>query len=190
MIALASLPDGRHAPPRRSPTAPRGLLPTLHDPATYTRFVTPTAAAILTTGRRTVANLPRTVGELAPGHDASYPRVMSVADWSGLELGCAPARFLLDHFVPGGPGDLVGGDTVDGHPGPKVYGKGRHRDAVRSSHSYSAWRYGHTWVVFAVLVKFPFATRRWALPVLVDLYRTPQVSKAEGVRHRTPAQRM
>jgi hypothetical protein len=41
-----------------------------------------------------------------------------------------------------------------------------------------------------VLVTFPFAARRWALPVLVDLYRTPEVSKAEGVRHRTPAQLM
>jgi hypothetical protein len=34
------------------------------------------------------------------------------------------------------------------------------------------------------------ATRRWALPILIDLYRTPEVSKAEGVRHRTPAQLM
>ena len=157
---------------------------------TYTRFVTPAAASILTTGRRTVADLLRTVGDLAPGHDASYRRVLSAAEWSGLELGCALARFLLDHLVPDGPVDLVGDDTADGHPGPKVYGKGRHRDAVRSSHSYTAWRYGHKWVVLAVLVKFPFATRRWALPVLVDLYRTPEVRTAEGVRHHTPAQLM
>ncbi len=157
---------------------------------TYTRFVTLAAAAILTTGRRTVANLLRTVGDLAPGHDASYRRVLSAAEWSGLELGCALARFLLDCLVPDGPVDLVGDDTVDGHPGVKVYGKGRHRDAVRSSHSYTAWRYGHKWVVLAVLVKFPFATRRWALPILVDLYRTPEISKAEGVRHRTPARLM
>ena len=39
-------------------------------------------------------------------------------------------------------------------------------------------------------MKFPFAARRRALPVLVDLDRTPEVSKAEGVRHRTPAQLM
>jgi hypothetical protein len=157
---------------------------------TYARFVTLAAAAILTTGRRTVANLLRTVGELAPGHDASYRRVLSAAEWSGLGLGCTLTRFLLDHLVPDGRVDLVGDDTVDGHPGPKVYGKGRHRDAVRSSHTYTAWRYGHKWVVLAVLVKFPFAARRWALPVLVDLYRTPEVSMAEGVRHRTPAQLM
>ncbi|QDU23300.1 hypothetical protein [Urbifossiella limnaea] len=48
---------------------------------TYTRFVTLAAAAILTTGRRTVANLLRTVGDLAPGYDASYRRVLSSAEW-------------------------------------------------------------------------------------------------------------
>jgi hypothetical protein len=175
-------------PPEAQPLL-AAFLPHFSHP-TYTRFVVLMAAAVLTTGRRTVANLLRTVGDLAPGTPASYRRVLSSAEWSGLELGCALARFLLTHLVPDGPVDLVGDDTVDGHKGPKVYGKGRHRDPVRSTHAYTAWRYGHKWVVLAVLVKFPFATRRWALPVLVDLYRPPEVSKAEGVRHRTPAQLM
>jgi len=156
-------------------------------PPTATRFVVLTAAAILTTGRRTVANLLRTVGALAAGHDASYRRVLSAARWSGLALGCALTRYLLDHLVPAGPVYLVGDDTVDGHPGRRVYGTGRHRDPVRSSHAFTAGRYGHRWGVIAVLVRFPFATRPWALPVLADLYRTPEVSRAEGVRHRTPA---
>jgi hypothetical protein len=111
-------------------------------------------------------------------------------EWSGLAVGCALARFLLAHVVPDGPVHLVGDDTVDGHPGPRVYGKGRHRDAVRSSHAFTAWRCGHRWVALAVLVQFPFAARRWARPVLVGLYRTPEVSRADGVRHRTPAQLM
>jgi len=125
---------------------------------THARFLTLAAAAVLTTGRRTVANLVRTLGRLAPGHDASYRRVLSAARWSGLELGCALAAYLLRHLVPDGPVYLVGDDTVDGHPGRRVYGKGRHRDPVRSSHAYTAWRYGHKWVVLAVLVKLPFAT--------------------------------
>lgn len=165
------------------------LLPHFTQP-TAARFTVLMAAAILTTGRRTVANPLRTVGRLAPGHDASYRRVMSAARWSGVQRGCTLARYLLDHLVPAGPVYLVGDDTVDGHPGRRVYGKGRHRDPVRSSHAFTAWRYGHRWVVLAVRVQFPFATRRWALPALVDLYRTPEVSKAEGVRHRTPAQLM
>jgi hypothetical protein len=42
--------------------------------------------------------------------------------------------------------------------------------------------------VLAVLVRFPLATRPWALPVLVDLYRSPDLDRAEGRRHKTPAQ--
>jgi hypothetical protein len=69
-----------------------------------------------------------------------------------------------------------------------VYGKARHRDPTRSSHAYTAWRYGHRWVVLAVLVRFPLANRPWALPVLVDLYRSPEQDHAKGRRHKTPAQ--
>jgi hypothetical protein len=157
---------------------------------TYQRASTLLVGAILTTGRRTVANLLRTLRQLAPGHPTDYRRVLSRAPWSGLRLGCALVRFLLDHVVPDGPVALVGDDTVDGHPGKRVYGKARHRDAVRSSHAYTAWRYGHKWVVLAVLVKFPFAARRWALPVLIDLYRTPELDRAEKRPHKTPAQLM
>jgi hypothetical protein len=67
---------------------------------------------------------------------------------------------------------LAGDDTVVAHPGPHVSGKARHRDPVRSWRAYIAWRYGHKWVVLSVLVHFPFAARRWALPVLVALYQS------------------
>jgi hypothetical protein len=157
---------------------------------TARRFVTLLVAALLTTGRRTVANLLRTLGPLAPGHRTSYQRVLSRAPWSAVAVGCALAAFILRHLLPDGPVVLVGDDTVDGHPGKHVYGKARHRDPVRSTHSYTAWRYGHKWVVLAILVRFPFATRRWALPVLVALYRAPALDRAEGRPHRTPAQLM
>jgi Transposase DDE domain len=68
-----------------------------------------------------------------------------------------------------------------------VFGKGRHRDGVRSTHSYTAYRWGHKWVVVSVLVKLPVATRPWALPVLVALYRPPEWDRMHGRRHKTPA---
>jgi DDE superfamily endonuclease/putative transposase ISC1217 len=153
---------------------------------TLLRFATLSAAAILTTGRRTIANLLRTLGPLAPGHRTTYQRLLSAARYSGLELGCALARFLLQHLVPDGTVYLVIDDTIDGHKGKCVYGKARHRDAVRSTHSYTAWRYGHRWIVLAILVRLPFTTRLWALPVLIDLYRSPEQDQAEGRPHRTP----
>jgi hypothetical protein len=79
---------------------------------------------------------------------------------------------------------------VEGHKGKRVYGKARHRDPVRPSHGHTAWRYGHRWVVLAVLVRFPWASRPWALPVLVDLYRSEEDNRKRGRPHRTPAQLM
>ena len=144
-------------------------------------------AAVLTTGRRTVANLLRTLGPVSQGHPTSYQRVFSAASWSGIQLGILLTGFLLDQVLPDGVVRLVGDDTVDGHKGKKVYGKARHRDPVRSTRTYTAWRYGHKWVVLAVLVQFPFATRPWALPILVDLYRSADDNRRRRRPHRTPA---
>jgi hypothetical protein len=157
---------------------------------TYHRFASLLAAAILTTGRRTVANLLRTLGALVRGYRTTYQRILSRAPWSGLRLGCALAGVILTHLAPDGAVALVGDDTVDGHLGKRVYGKARHRDPVRSSHAYTAWRWGHRWVVLAILVRFPWASRPWALPVLVDLYRSEDEDRRRGHPHRTPAQLM
>ena len=154
---------------------------------TYHRFLVLVLAAILTTGRRTVTNLLRTVRTQAPGHVSSYHRVFSQRRWSAWALARILITFLLDYVVPPGPVLLAGDDTVTEHPGPHVFGKGRHRDGVRSSHSYTAYRWGHKWVVVSVLVKLPFATRPWALPVLVALYRPPEWDHVHGTRHKTPA---
>jgi DDE superfamily endonuclease/Archaeal putative transposase ISC1217 len=147
---------------------------------TYQRFLVLLVAAILTTGRRTVSNLLRSVSGLAPGHPSSYHRVFSKRRWSSLRLARLLAKFILDHAVGDGPVFLAGDDTVDEHRGAKVHGKGCHRDPVRSTHSFTAYRWGHKWVVLTILVKFPFATRAWALPVLVALYRCAEKARAKG----------
>src|SRR4051812_49381812 len=87
-----------------------GLAPAFTRP-TYRRFVVLLAAAILTQGRHTVANLIRTLGPFATGHLTDYQRVLCRAPWSGLRLGCALARFILAHLVPDGVVTLVGDDT-------------------------------------------------------------------------------
>lgn len=165
------------------------LAPAFTQP-TFQRVVVLLSAALLTTGRRTVANLLRTARAFAQGDACSFRRVFSAARWSGLRLACLLTRFLLRHLLPAGPVTLVGDDTVCEHRGRQVYGKARHRDPVRSSHSYTAFRYGHKWVVLAVLVRFPFATRPWALPILVALCRAAELDRQEHRRHYTPAQQV
>jgi hypothetical protein len=172
---------------------PKAAQPLLHafagafTPPTFKRFVTLMLGAVLTTGRRTITSVLRSVGGLAPGHPSSYHRVFSRRRWSPWNLGHALADFIVRRWVPQGPVPLVGEDTVDEHRGAKVYGKGRHRDPVRSTKSYIAYRWGHKWVVLAILVPFPFATRPWALPVLIALYRSPQWDREHARRHKTPA---
>jgi hypothetical protein len=154
---------------------------------TYNRFLVLLLGAILTAGRQTITNIVRTVRQHATGHISSYHRVFSQRRWSAWELARILLTFLLNYVVPSGPMLLAGDDTVAERPGPHVFGKGRHRDGVRSTQSYMAYRWGHKWVVLSVLVKFPFAMRPWALPVLVALYRGPEWNQAHGTRHKTPA---
>ena len=154
--------------------------PTLH------RFVILMGSAVLCLGRRTVANILRTAAPSAQGHGTTYQRIFSSAEWSALRLACQICRLVLALIPAEQAVILVGDDTVDGHPGHKVYGKARHRDPVRSSQGCTARRYGHKWVVLAVLVRLPRANRPWALPVLVDLYRSEEDDRLRHRPHRTP----
>jgi hypothetical protein len=157
---------------------------------TFLRFAILLVAALLTVGSHTVANVLRTVGLLAAGDPSSYHRFFSCRRWSLLGLGRRLAGWILDRLIPAGPVYLAADDSVDEHPGDKVYGKGCHRDAVRSSHNYTAFRWGHKWLVVFVLVAVPGASRLWALPIFVILCHSEKEDKKQGRRHRTPAQRL
>jgi hypothetical protein len=157
---------------------------------TWVRFTFLMFAAILTMGQRTVSNVLRTMGNVVSGHACSYHRVFSRRRWSSWRVAYGLATFILRRWLPQGKVPLVGDDTVDEHRGKHVYGKACHRDAVRSTHSYTAYRWGHKWVVLAILVRFPFSNRPWALPVLVALYRSAEWNRKHKRRHKTPAELM
>lgn len=154
---------------------------------TFERMLVIGVGAVLARGRRTVTNIVWTMGELATGDCSAYHRVFSRAPWNLRLLGRTLAGLVIE-LVPDEWVVVAVDDTTAGHKGAKVYGKGCHHDAVRSSHVHTAWKWGHRWVVLAVIVKFPFASRPWALPVLAALYRPKELNRQEGRRHKTPAQ--
>jgi hypothetical protein len=155
---------------------------------TLLRFTLLAVACILTIGCRTTANLLRTLGCLAPGDPSAYRRVFSRNRWSTWSLGRVLASWVFDHLCGDGPILLAGDDTTSEHPGDKVYGKSCHRDAVRSSHTFTAYRWGLKWLVLAVLVRLPLTSRYWALPFFVVLLRSKKDDLKENGRHRTPAE--
>jgi hypothetical protein len=157
-------------------------------PSVWRRFLDLLTAAVMVRGRRTVWRLLNwTRGS---GHFSSYHRVFSHRRWSSVSLARRLAMATVKFFAPEGTLQLVGDDTVSQHRGEHVYGKGCHRDAVRSSHSHLVHRWGHKWVVLALRVRVPGASRTWALPMLIALYRTPEESLKAGVKHKTPPELM
>lgn len=155
---------------------------------TFQRVMVLLVGAILAMGRRTITNVLWTARSLADGHFSSYHRVFSRAPWSLWPLGKVLTAAVLKWIPEDQPVPVAGDDTVAQHRGAKVYGKAKHRDAVRSTQSLTVWKWGHKWVVLAIVVRFAFTSRHWALPVLCALYRCKEQNQAEGRRHKTPAQ--
>ena len=166
------------------------LVSTFRRPATARRVVLFFAAAILTVGDRSVSRVLRLLSLIEKVNPSTYHRLFSHRRWQSRPLAYAITKFVLDRFAANGVVRVCGDETVDGHRGKKVYGKARHRDAVRSSHSHTVYRYGHKWIVLAILVDLPYTNRPFALPVLVALYRSKQGNTAEGRCHKTPAELM
>ena len=69
---------------------------------TYRRFVLLALAAILTLGGRTISNLLRFLGVLAPGHPSSYHRFFSRDRWSLSALARRYIAAVLARFVAEG----------------------------------------------------------------------------------------
>ena len=153
---------------------------------TFKRILLLLVGGILTVGRHTITAVLRTMGPLVPGHFSSYHRLFSRAVWSLWPLGRVLATAILHCLARDERILVVVDDTTAQHRGKDVYGKGCHHDAVRSAHKHVVFRWGHRWVVLAISVKFPFTTRRWALPVLCALYRPQELNLAENHRHKTP----
>ena len=96
----------------------------------------------------------------------------------------------MDRFAVEGVLKLTGDDTVSQHRGEHAYGKGCHRDAVRSSHQHQVYRWEHKCVVLALRVQVTGATRTRVFPMLIALYQTPEESRKAGVVYKTHPQLM
>src|SRR3989442_470435 len=84
--------------PQALPQPARSLFDTLaggFTRPTFLRFVVLALATILTVGARTVGNLLRTLGALAPGHPSSYHRVFCQRRWSCWRLARGLAHWVF-----------------------------------------------------------------------------------------------
>lgn len=155
----------------------------------WPHFLILLVGCLLTVGNRTINNILRTLGFLADGHWTVFHKMLYLRRCRNWLL----SRILIEAILKIYGSKkiyLAGDDTVCQHPGRRVFGKGKHRDAVRSSHSYLAFRWGHKWVVLAILLPVPWSQRLWALPVMILLYIPRELNQKLKNKHRTPPELM
>ncbi|MCW5816766.1 MAG: transposase [Labilithrix sp.] len=125
---------------------------------------------VLTQGPRAVTEALVVTDVAARRHWEAFHRFFSRGAWSPDVLGQNVferlRRWFSDETVR-----VVLDDTIAPKKGPHVFGIGSHLDPVRSTKFCRIFTFGHCWVVLAVVVRLPFSTRSWALPVLFRLYR-------------------
>jgi hypothetical protein len=117
-------------------------------------------------------------------HHEAFHRFFSRGAWDPDALGLWVFWRIVAVFGEVGAVRVVLDDTLAPKKGPHVFGIGSHLDAVRSTKRQRIFCFGHCWVVLAVLVRVPFSTRTWALPLLFRLYRTQKDCARQGVPHR------
>lgn len=125
---------------------------------------------VLTRGQHAVTEALVATDVARRRHWEAFHRFFSRGAWSPDLLGRLVFARLKRH-IGDGPVRAVLDDTVAPKKGVHVFGIGSHIDAVRSTRAHRAFVFGHCWVVLAVLVRVPFSSRAWALPVLFRLYR-------------------
>jgi DDE superfamily endonuclease len=152
---------------------------------TFQRVLVLFLGAVLSLRHRTITGMLRAVGPLAKGHWSDFHRVLSCRVWSAWPLAKVLAAMTLELIPTDQPVVCPVDDTTQQHKGKHVYGNEWHRDACRSTHRHLAQVSGHKWVMLAINVTFPFASRPWALPVLCALYRLPGAN-TQNRRHKTP----
>jgi DDE superfamily endonuclease/Archaeal putative transposase ISC1217 len=117
-------------------------------------------------------------------HHERFHRFFSRGSWKPDTVGRLLFERIVATLCPHGRLVVALDDTLAPKKGPEVFGLGSHLDPVRSTKGYRVFCFGHVWVVLAVVVSVPFSSRRWALPVLLRLYRTRRECERSGHRYR------
>jgi hypothetical protein len=150
----------------------------------FANFIVIASGWLLTHGTHAVTEALVTTDVAARCHHEAFHRFFSRGTWSPDLLGRWIFWRIRDALCDGGAVRVVLDDTLAPKKGPHVFGIGSHLDAVRSTKKQKVFAFGHCWVTLAVLVRVPFSTRTWALPVLFRLYRTQKECERRGVPHR------
>ena len=143
--------------------------------------------AIVTPGRRTVANALRVMGLQDTQRFQNYHRVLNRAKGNSRKAAKILLGLLVHRLVPAGVVLLGIDETRERRRGPKIRAKGIYRDAVRSRKGFFVKSSALGWISTMLLAPIPWAARVWALPFLTVLAPSERYHAEHGKRHKTLA---
>jgi hypothetical protein len=136
--------------------------------------------------RRNITSMIVAAGMAGVKHHSSFHRVFSAAQWSLDAFGLAVFRLIEPWLDEEAAVMLAVDDTLVRKRGLKVFGAGMHHDPLLSSRSHTVTRWGLSFVVLSVIVRFPlWPDRPFSLPVLVRLYLNKKQAKRWRCKYRT-----
>jgi hypothetical protein len=145
------------------------LFSPLFSRSVYKNVVTLFAGHILTKGRRTIADILRTLDLKNLKNFSKFHWIFSGAKW----VACKAAGILLLEiirvFLPNEEIVIPIDTTIERRKGEKIKGLGRQRDPVRSTKKHKVLTIGLQWLVASVSVKLPGCLTRWSLPFFTQL---------------------
>lgn len=135
--------------------------------------------------RRTVTGMMMAAGVAGVRHHAAFHRLFATACWSLDMVGLAVFR-ILAVWLDEQPVLLAIDDTLAAKRGLKVFGAGMHYDPQLSSRGKTITRWGHNWVILAVVIRFPlWPERPFSLPILFRLYLNHKSADKHRRAYRT-----
>jgi hypothetical protein len=135
--------------------------------------------------RRTITGILVAAGVAGRRHHAAFHWLFAKARWSLDQLGLIVFRLILPWLEPGAI--LVAlDDTLACKRGVRMFGAGMHPDPQLSTRKVKVVRWGHSWVILAVVVRLPFGPDRvFSLPIGFRLYLNHKASARWRRAHRT-----
>lgn len=128
--------------------------------------------AILSNGKRTVSAALRVMGLSDESNFSKFHRVLNGARWDSWRLTQILLGLLLALVPNGCPIIIAMDETLERRKGEKIKDKGCYRDSCRSTKSLVIKCFGLKWQCAALLVKFPWSSRSWALPFMAVLCKS------------------
>jgi len=156
---------------------------------TFENFCMVAGGWLLLKGRHTITKAVAISGLVTLKHVSTYHRVFSRSRWDWDSLGRRLTQLYDAEVSPEQLFETAVDDTLARKVGNYVFGAAMHHDAVRSTRKKAVLSFGHNWVILSIVIRFPFAPRKWfSVPVLWRLFRTEKDCAATGEPYRKRAE--